>query len=130
MAQRTAETRLEHDSLGTLAVPARAYYGIQTQRAIDNFPITGVAIGTFPHLVRALALVKKAAARANRDLGILPAPIAAAIAWACDELLANRHHEQFPVDVIQGGAGTSTNMNANEVIAKLALERIGHPLAD
>ncbi len=118
--------RREHDSLGNRDIPASAYFGIQTQRAIDNFPITGIPIGQFPHLIRALALVKKAAAHANMDLGILPRPIGEAIAAACDELVAGKYHDQFPVDVLQGGAGTSTNMNANEVIANLALERLGH----
>jgi aspartate ammonia-lyase len=119
-------TRLEHDSLGTVSVPASAYYGAQTQRAIDNFAITGVGIGHFRHLIRALGVVKKAAAHANVDLGILDPTIGEAISRACDELVADRHHDQFPVDVFQGGAGTSTNMNANEVIANLALEFLGH----
>ncbi len=123
----TAPTRLEHDSLGSRELPADAWYGIQTLRAIENFPITGVRIGTFPHLIRALALVKKAAAHANMDLGILPHDVGNAISRACDDLLQNRWHDQFPVDVLQGGAGTSTNMNANEVIANVALLYLGHP---
>jgi aspartate ammonia-lyase len=123
-------TRQEHDSLGTMEIPADALWGIQTKRAIDNFPVTGVTIGTLPHLVRALALIKKAAARANVELGILAAPVGEAIERACDELLAGRHGEQFPVDVIQGGAGTSTNMNANEVIANLALVHLGRAPGD
>ncbi len=122
--------RVEHDSLGSLPIPASAYYGIQTQRAIENFAISGVAIGTFPHLIRALAVIKKAAAQANAELGILPPPIAAAIERACDDLLAGRFHDQFPVDAVQGGAGTSTNMNANEVIANLALEHLGRAKGD
>jgi len=122
----TGPTRSEHDSLGTQEIPLDAYYGIQTQRAVENFRITGVTIGTFPHLIRALALIKKAAAHANMDLDILEKPIGEAISQACDALLANEHHDQFVVDVIQGGAGTSTNMNANEVIANLALELMGH----
>ncbi|NLH49242.1 MAG: aspartate ammonia-lyase [Myxococcales bacterium] len=117
--------RREHDSLGGADIPAEVYYGIQTQRAIENFPITGVKIGQFPHLIRALALVKKAAAHANADLGFLPRPIAEAISAACDDLLDGKFHDQFPVDALQGGAGTSTNMNANEVIANLALEHLG-----
>ena len=118
--------RTEHDSLGSLAVPADAYSGIQTQRAIENFPITGVTIGHFHHLIRALAMVKKAAAHANMDLGILDPPIGGAISRACDDLVADRYHDQFRVDVFQGGAGTSTNMNANEVVANVALEYLGH----
>jgi len=126
----TGEHRVEHDSLGTVEVPATAYWGGQTQRAVENFPITGVTISRFPHLIRALALVKKAAAHANMELGVLPREVGEAISWACDELLRNRHHDQFVVDVFQGGAGTSTNMNANEVIANLALERLGRPRGD
>ena len=118
--------RLEHDSLGEREIPADAYYGIQTRRAVENFRITGVTIGAFPHLIRALALIKKAAAHANMDLGILERDVGEAISRACDDLLDNRHHDQFVVDVMQGGAGTSTHMNANEVIANLALEHMGH----
>jgi aspartate ammonia-lyase len=118
-------TRIEHDSLGSREIPEHAYYGIQTQRAVENFPITGVTIGTLPHLIRALALVKKAAAHANMDLGILAPDVGQAICRACDDLLSNKYHDQFVVDVIQGGAGTSTNMNANEVIANVALEYLG-----
>ncbi|MFC6671521.1 aspartate ammonia-lyase [Marinobacterium aestuariivivens] len=119
-------TRIEHDLLGDLAVPEDAWYGIQTQRALDNFSITGVPISHFPELVKALAMVKAAAARANRDLGVLDGRKAEAILTACDEIIADRLHDQFVVDLIQGGAGTSTNMNANEVIANLALEKLGH----
>jgi aspartate ammonia-lyase len=126
----TSAFRLEHDSLGDNQIPADAYYGIQTERAVENFDITGVKISAMPHLIRALALIKKAAALANLELGILPADVAHAIAWACDELLAGRHHDQFVVDVVQGGAGTSTNMNANEVIANLALEKLGRAKGD
>lgn len=118
-------TRVEHDSLGNKEIPQDAYYGVQTQRAVDNFQITGVRISTFPHLIRALAVVKKAAAHANMDLGVLPRPIGEAISRACDELIAGKHHSDFVVDLIQGGAGTSTNMNANEVIANIALELLG-----
>src|SRR3954451_7894022 len=122
------ETRLEHDLLGEAEVPASAYWGIHSQRAVKNFPITGVPIGHFPELVRALALVKLAAARANRRLGYLAPARAAAIERAC-EMIAHegRFHDQFVVDAVQGGAGTSTNMNANEVIANVALELMGHP---
>jgi aspartate ammonia-lyase len=118
-------TRLEHDLLGEREVPAHRYYGIQTLRALENYQITGIPIGHYPELINSLAYIKKAAALANRDLGLLPPEIAQAIAWACDRILAGRCHEEFVVDVIQGGAGTSTNMNANEVIANLGLEYLG-----
>ncbi len=116
-------TRREHDMLGEVDVPADAYWGVHTLRAVANFPITGVPVGHFPELVRALALVKQAAARANRRLGQLPPAKADAIDRAC-ELIARegRFLDQFVVDAVQGGAGTSTNMNAKEVIANVALE--------
>ncbi|MEI2416452.1 aspartate ammonia-lyase [Orrella sp. JC864] len=120
-------TRIEHDLLGEREVPAQAYWGIHTLRALENYRISGRAIGTYPQLVRALALVKRAAARANQQLGQLDARRAQAIAAACADIEAGRLHDQFVVDVIQGGAGTSTNMNANEVIANLALEKLGRP---
>jgi aspartate ammonia-lyase len=126
----SAKTRLEHDSLGSREIPCDAFFGIQTQRAVENFPITGVTIGTFPHLIRALALVKKAAAHANMELGILPQNTGEAISRACDDLLQNKYHDHFVVDVIQGGAGTSTNMNANEVIANVALGYLGKEKGD
>ncbi|MGQ4402449.1 aspartate ammonia-lyase [Streptomyces hayashii] len=119
--------RIEHDLVGDKEVPADAYYGVHTVRAVENFAITGATIARFPDLIAALAAVKQAAARANRDLGLLPSDIADAIMGACQEIRAGRLHEQFVVDPIQGGAGTSTNMNANEVIANRALERLGHP---
>nr|WP_308421600.1 aspartate ammonia-lyase [Marinobacterium zhoushanense] len=122
----TMNTRIEHDLLGDMAVPAEAWYGIQTQRALDNFSITGVPISHFPAFIKALAMVKSAAAKANRDLGSLDAHKAEAIIVACDEIIAGELHDQFVVDLIQGGAGTSTNMNANEVIANLALAKMGH----
>ena len=118
--------RIERDSLGELAVSEHAYYGIHTVRALENFPITGVPIGALADLIRAYALVKKAAAHTNLDLGLLPPAKARAIVEACDEIAAGRLHDQFVVDVIQGGAGTSTNMNVNEVIANRALEILGH----
>jgi aspartate ammonia-lyase len=118
--------RIEHDLLGYLAVPADAYYGVQTARALDNFKITGIPLSQFPNFVRALAMVKKAAARANRKLGLLPQNLEAAISTACDEVIAGQWHDHFAVDMIQGGAGTSTNMNANEVIANRALEVLGY----
>ncbi|MCC6178925.1 MAG: aspartate ammonia-lyase [Chloroflexi bacterium] len=120
------EMRREHDLLGEVDVPAAAYWGVHTLRAVQNFPITGVPVAHLPELVRALAMVKKAAALANEKLGYLPHAKAKAIERACDEIIAGRYHEQFVVDVIQGGAGTSTNMNANEVIANVALALMGH----
>jgi len=120
------QTRLEHDLLGTLAVPAPVYYGIHTLRAVENFPISGMPIAIYPELIRALAAVKQAAALANRELGLLDKARADAIARACGEIRDGKLHDQFVVDVIQGGAGTSTNMNANEVIANRGLEILGH----
>lgn len=117
---------MEHDLIGDAEVPADAYYGIQTMRAMYNFDITGVPISHFPQLIIALAQVKKAAAQANCDLGHLDAIKCKAIGDACDEICAGKLHDQFPVDLIQGGAGTSTNMNANEVIANRGLELLGH----
>jgi aspartate ammonia-lyase len=122
-----SRTRREHDLLGDRDVPDDALYGIQTLRALENFPITGVAIREFPSLVEALATVKAAAALANAELGLLDQKVADAIVKASEEIREGRHHEHFLVDVIQGGAGTSTNMNANEVIANRALELLGKP---
>ena len=119
--------RQESDFLGTKTNPPDAYWGVHTARAIENFPITGHTVAQMPELIRALALVKKAAAHANLQLGVVNATQAGAIAQACDDLLAGQLHDQFVVDVIQGGAGTSTNMNANEVIANRALEHLGLP---
>jgi len=126
----SGRTRREHDLLGERDVPAEFYYGIQTLRATENFPITGISISRFPDLIVALAQVKLAAARANRDLGLLPAGIAEAIEEACREIVDGRMHTHFVVDMIQGGAGTSTNMNANEVIANRALEILGRERGD
>ncbi|WP_445401296.1 aspartate ammonia-lyase [Zobellella sp. An-6] len=120
------QTRTEYDLLGEQQVPAEAWYGIQTQRAKQNFNITGVPISHFPELIRALAMVKAAAARANHQLGLLPEHKAGAIEAACADIIRGELHDQFIVDLIQGGAGTSTNMNANEVIANLALSKLGH----
>ena len=117
--------RLERDLLGERQVPADAYYGIQTLRAVENYDITGIPLAHYPHFIKALAMVKKAAARANLKLGDLPKDLADAICAACDEVIAGNLHNQFVVDMIQGGAGTSTNMNANEVIANRALEIFG-----
>jgi aspartate ammonia-lyase len=118
--------RIEHDLIGDRELPNSVYYGVHTLRALENFPITGTADLVYPDLIRALASIKKAAALANRDLGLLDDAHCQAIVAACDELLAGKLHDQFVVDVIQGGAGTSTNMNANEVIANRALELMGH----
>jgi len=123
-------TRLEHDLLGDAPVPATAYWGIHTLRAIENYPITGKAIGSYAELVRALALTKQAAALANAELGQLDKTRADAIIAACQEVAGGKLHAEFVVDVIQGGAGTSTNMNANEVIANRALELLGHKKGD
>jgi aspartate ammonia-lyase len=122
-----SRTRREHDLLGERDVPEDALYGIQTLRALENFPITGVPLREFPALIEALAAVKIAAAKANEELGLLPSEVADVIVRAAQEIRAGRHHEQFIVDMIQGGAGTSTNMNANEVIANRALELLGLP---
>ena len=120
------KTRIEHDLLGDREVPADAYWGVHTLRAVENFPISGRPIGEVPELVRALAAIKAAAAMANADLGLLSPERRDAIVAACEELRAGKLHDQFVVDQIQGGAGTSTNMNANEVIANRALELMGH----
>jgi len=121
-----AKTRTEHDLLGDRDVPAHAYYGVHTLRALENFPITGTAISIYPDLVIALACVKQAAAMANNELGLLDEKRAQAIRLACEEVRAGKLLQEFVVDVIQGGAGTSTNMNANEVICNRALELLGH----
>ena len=123
-------TRREHDLLGDRDVPADAYYGVHTLRAVENFPITGTPISIYPDLIAALASIKLAAAKSNRELGLLDETRARAIVTAAEEVRAGRLHEQFVVDVIQGGAGTSTNMNANEVIANRALELLGRPKGD
>ena len=121
------ETRLEHDSLGEMQVPAEVYYGVQTLRAIENFnEISGITISDHPYYVKALAMVKWAAAHANMSLGILDEKIAKAIKAACEEIIGGALIDQFPVDLIQGGAGTSTNMNINEVVANRALEIMGY----
>ncbi|HMM10464.1 MAG TPA: aspartate ammonia-lyase [Bacteroidales bacterium] len=122
----SGKTRKEHDLLGYRDVPYEYYYGIQTLRALENFNISGVSLNFYPDFINALAMVKMAAARANHELGLLPDDIAKAIIQACQEILDNRWHTFFVVDMIQGGAGTSTNMNANEVIANRALEIMGY----
>jgi aspartate ammonia-lyase len=118
--------RVEHDLLGERAVPAHAYYGVHTLRALENFPITGTPISIYPDLIEALACVKQAAAIANNELGLLDEKQALAIRLACEDIREGKLHDEFVVDVIQGGAGTSTNMNANEVICNRALELLGH----
>jgi aspartate ammonia-lyase len=132
-------TRTESDSLGSREIPADVYWGIHTARALENFPITRRAIFNYPDLITALARVKQAAARANRDLGVLEPSKAAIIDRVCEEIVAGGLHDQFVVGVIQGGAGTSTNMNCNEVIANRGLELLGfgrgeyahlHPIDD
>jgi aspartate ammonia-lyase len=119
-------TRLEHDLLGDKAVPAEAYYGVQTARGLENFDISGVQLRLYPDLIRALAMVKLAAARANFDCGQFDRAVLDGIEGACQEIIDGRLHDEFRLDVFQGGAGTSTNMNANEVIANRALELMGH----
>ncbi|WP_266203847.1 aspartate ammonia-lyase [Pontibacter kalidii] len=121
-----SEFRTEHDFLGEMEIPNSAYYGIQTTRALDNFNITGLPISREPLFIQAFGYVKKAAAMANRDCGVLKPEIADAICKACDKLIAGEYLDQFVTDMIQGGAGTSVNMNVNEVVANLALEILGH----
>ena len=118
--------RVESDLLGELQVPAEAYYGVQTQRALNNYKISNTRMCDYPEYVIAIAYVKMAAATANAELGVLDPKIAEAICAACREIVAGKLHDQFPVDMMQGGAGTSVNMNANEVIANRALEIMGH----
>ncbi|MEU0495418.1 aspartate ammonia-lyase [Mycobacterium sp. NPDC006124] len=122
--------RLEHDSLGDRAVPADAYYGVHTLRALENFPISGIALSTHPDFVNALAAVKQAAALTNHELGALDRVRCDAIVDACTEIRSGALHSSFVVDVMQGGAGTSTNMNANEVIANRGLELLGAARGD
>lgn len=127
-ARKATHFREEEDLLGTLEIPENAYFGVHTLRAVDNFQISRTSINQIPELIRAMVMVKRAAAMANAEVGVLPQNKATAIIWACDEMLINhRAMDQFPIDVFQGGAGTSTNMNTNEVIANLALEYLGHP---
>ena len=122
----SGKTRREHDLLGEMEIPEEYYFGVQTMRAVENFHISRVRLNFFPRLIHALADVKQGAAAANRDLGLLDPAIADAITRACEELREDRFNEQFVVDMVQGGAGTSTKMNANEVIANRALELLGH----
>jgi aspartate ammonia-lyase len=126
VSKTASKTRIEHDLLGDLAVPADAYYGVQTARALENFHISGVPLHLYPNLIKAFAMVKMAAARANYDCKQFSKEILKGIEAACQELIDGKLHEEFRLDVVQGGAGTSTNMNANEVIANRALELMGH----
>ena len=132
MENHTSDYRVEKDSIGTKDVPANVYYGVQSLRAAENFPITGLRMN--PELIRSLAYIKKAAALTNLEAGLLNARIANAIVRACDEILAGKLREQFIVDPVQGGAGTSINMNANEVIAnrgnEIAGKKLLHPNDD
>jgi aspartate ammonia-lyase len=123
----STSVRMEHDFLGPREIPAEAYYGVQTMRALENFRITDIPISIEPYMLQALGYVKKAAALANMDLGVLEEGVGAAVVAACEAVIAGELNDQFVVDAIQGGAGTSTNMNANEVIANKALEILGHP---
>ena len=124
--QAAPGTRVEKDLLGEKAIPADAYYGVQTARALENFQISGVTMNHYPGFVEAWAIVKLAAARANTDVGAMKKEKLAMIEKACQAVLDGKYHDQFQVDWYQGGAGTSTNMNANEVLANVALELTGH----
>lgn len=123
---QSGRTRSEHDLLGVREVPNEVYYGVQTLRAIENFMISGVTLNFHPVIIQALAMVKMAAAKTNNELGLLSKPVTDAIVQACSEIINGKLHTHFIVDMIQGGAGTSTNMNANEVIANRALEILGY----
>ncbi|MGE5804555.1 MAG: aspartate ammonia-lyase [Ignavibacteria bacterium] len=122
--------RTEKDLLGPKQIPNEAYYGVQTLRAIENFQISGVTTKDYPELVNAFVIVKLAAARANHESGALPKYVLDAVEKACKEVLAGKYHDQFLVDLYQGGARTSPNMNVNEVLANVALEIAGHPKGD
>ena len=122
--------RIEHDLLGDKAVPIDALYGVQTLRGIENFKISHSRLSDYPCFIQALGYIKMGAALANHELGLLPTPIKDAIVAACQELIEGKHTEHFPLDMIQGGAGTSVNMNANEVIANRALEIMGKERGD
>ncbi len=126
----SGRSREEHDLLGYRSVPDEYYYGIQTLRAQENFNISGISVSFYPDIIRAFAMVKKAAAKANNDIDLLSDELTHAVEFACDELLLGKYHKEFVVDMIQGGAGTSTNMNANEVIANLALVKMGKDKGD
>src|SRR5699024_4400774 len=120
------EYRIEHDTMGEVRVPAHAKYGAQTQRAVENFPVSGAGIEG--SLIHALALIKGAAARVNAELEVLDADIAEAIHDAASDVAGGEYDHNFPIDVFQTGSGTSSNMNTNEVLATLAAERLGRPV--
>lgn len=126
MEQNLSKTRIESDLIGSREVPESALYGVQTLRGIENFNISKFHLNEYPLFIQGLAITKMGAAMANRELDLLTEEQANAIIEACKEILDGKHHNQFPVDMIQGGAGTTTNMNANEVIANRALELMGH----
>lgn len=126
MSSTKTKSRKEHDFLGEKEIPNDVYYGVQTLRALENFNITGIRMSHHPAFIQAFAYVKKAAALANHECGVLPSPIKKAIVFACDEVIAGKYDDQFVTDLIQGGAGTSVNMNVNEVIANIGLEYMGH----
>lgn len=126
----TNALRTETDGLGTITLPSDCLYGIHTARAVANFQASGVSLGNFPALLRSLAEVKIAAGQTNADLGLLPVDLCSAITQAATEVIDGQHKNAFPIDMIQGGAGTSTNMNMNEVIANLGLRHMGHAPGD
>ena len=123
--ENTKKTRTESDLIGAREVPYEALYGVQTLRGMENFPISHFKLSQYPLFIKGLGVTKLGAVRANHKLGLIPDDMAKAIEQACLELIEGRHTEAFPVDMIQGGAGTTTNMNANEVIANRALELMG-----
>ena len=120
--------RIERDLIGELPIKNQVYYGIQTQRAIDNFELTDNKLSQYPELIVALAYVKSACCKANAKLGLLSEEKSRAIVTACNNILDGKHHDQFPIDMIQGGAGTSSNMNMNEVLSNVALKNMGYEL--
>jgi len=124
--KKNISSRKEHDFIGEKEIPGNVYYGVQTLRALENFNITGIPVSKEPLFIKAFGYVKKAAAMANRDCGILDRKLAEAIIYAADKVIAGEFNDQFVIDMIQGGAGTSMNMNANEVIANIGLEYLGH----
>ena len=126
MEKEVLKTRTESDLLGSVEVPENVLYGVQTMRGLENFAISKFRLCEYPRFIEGLAIVKLGAAIANHEMGLLPDDMFEAIAQACREIRDGKHHEFFPVDMIQGGAGTTTNMNANEVIANRALEIMGH----
>lgn len=126
MSYQSKKTRAEKDLIGTKEVPQDALYGIQTLRGIENFQISGFKLNQYPNFIKGLALTKKGAALANYKLGLLSKELKEAIVTACNEIIEGKFHNHFPIDMIQGGAGTTTNMNINEVVANRALEILGH----